>query len=115
MILSELDLFILQQIHEGDLRKKDVTTWTIAKKYNWGEELNNKGKSSYDGKCVTVGNRCKKMAKEGLIIIEREDRKNNYIIDGSRVKYQRKHKIGNATFPAIAVLDKLKKWTIFQI
>ncbi len=120
MILSEIDIFLLQTIAESALKGKEITTWDLAKKYDWGKNLDNlsvlKKTEFINGKTTVLNYRMKRMAKEGIVSIKKDNNKNHYVLDGNRIRCCKHTFIkSDGQKNAILVRDRDGKWIAFQI
>ena len=117
MIISELDIYLIKEIAESVLRGEDITTWDLAKKYDWGEDLSKlsvlKRTEFINGRTTSLNYRMQRMSKEGLVTIRKEDGKNHYVLDSDRIRYC-KHKFPSGIKDCIMVLDD-NKWAVFEI
>lgn len=118
MILNEIDLWLLRTIAEYALKGKEVTTWDLAKKYDWGKRLDNlsvlKRTEFMNGKTTVLNYRMKRMAKEGLVSIKKDNLKNHYVLDSDRIRYC-KHVFPSGRKDCIMVLGEDNKWSAFEI
>lgn len=88
IICDELDLFLIREMYKGALKKKEITTWDLAKMYHWGDEykINQIGHIHYyDGKCPKVNYRMNRMARAGLLHIKKGKTENKYELEGEKV------------------------------
>jgi len=120
MIYTDLDFFILKEIYQAGLNKKETTTWEIAKKYQWDDKTNFKNKKEEERflmkKSDKICKRLKRMAKEDLIIICKERKnKNSYNLDKRKVIFKKRHKFPDGFGKALFIKEKDKKWQIFQL
>ncbi|HEY0090082.1 MAG TPA: hypothetical protein VGB37_14645 [Candidatus Lokiarchaeia archaeon] len=103
MQYDELDLFILKKIIE----KGDVSTHEIAKEFKWGDknkfENSNDYKNYYSSKDTKINSRLKNMAKEEIVVIEKKERKNNFIVIKEKVK------------PCLMIKEKDGKFIILEL
>jgi len=102
---DELDFFILKEIF---FAKPSTTTWEITKKY-FGT---NHSLDFIIKKHILVKSRLKRMAKEGLIIISKNGRRNEYNLIKDKIRFCR-HKFPNGYKKAILI--KNDKWMAFEL
>ncbi len=114
MIWDKLDFFIVIELIKN--KKTGTTTWGIAKKFNWSEDISNLSKIQklgfYTIKTHTIQSRIENMVKEGLILKEKNSRKNIYtlILDRAKLinnKYDMKE--------ALKIIGKDNKIIIFEL
>lgn len=116
MILNNVDIEILRNIFE----KKETTTWDIANSYNWEDKPNNMDKSKkqvfYSAKTNLIEYRIKRLAKEGLIKIEKNDEE-IFRVDEKRVMIKRVRIINGIKINSYCLFVKGmdNKFCIFQI
>ena len=110
IIWDKLSFFIVSEI----LREKEISTWEIAKKYAWedkNERMDSRQKDRYFSvKSNFIKSRLKKMSEEGFVSSEN----NIFIIDRNKVLLK-KHKFPCGIRQALIVLDKSKKWNIYEL
>lgn len=113
MEITELDIFIIKQIYSMGV----VNTWDIAKTYNWDDkkrDMTQNQKNAYlTSKNNTIEYRLKRLAKMGLIKIEKNHEK-IYVLDTNRVILT-KHKFKCGIRDSIQIKNKDNRWIIQQI
>ena len=120
MILSEIDLFLIQGIAESALKGEEITTWDLAKKYLklQDNKLDNlsvlKRTEIVNGMTTSLNYRMRRMAKIGLVFINKDNCKNHYVLDSDRIRYC-KHKFPSGIKQSIMALGEDSKWAAFEI
>jgi len=118
MILNQVDIFLIRTIAEHALKGKEITTWDLAKRYDWGEEWKNfpvfKKKQFLDLQTTKINYRMKRMAEEGIVSIEKKNKRNHYILDGNRIRCC-KHTFPSGRKNAVLIKDSENKWSAFEI
>lgn len=130
LILDEIDKYIMISILNSHKKRKQITTWEMAKKYPWTQQ--DKGlfvtesdeTAFYTAKTVLLQNRLKRLEKLGLAKIVKEphtssdgkiSNKNTYFILGDRVKSS-KHKFANKYSQALHIKNsENNKWIIMEV
>ena len=116
--MDDLDLFILHKIIDSALNHKEITTWEIAKAYNWGY-TREKTNSFYNDKTNSIKYRLDCMEKDGLVQKEKnldsetKREKIDYIVDGN-IKYIQKYKFPDKKIGNCLMVKKIK-WTIYEV
>jgi len=107
---DNLSFFIISEI----LKEKEISTWDIAKRYSWEDKdnrMDSRQKDRYfDIKNGLIKCRLNKMIIEGFVS---KDNK-TFIIDKNKVMIK-KHKFPSGIRNALIVLDKSKKWSIYEL
>lgn len=86
-IYDELTFFIIGAIYEAGLKKEEITTGEIARKYNWQDKREFKTDSErrrfFTDKTSSVAGRLKNLEKRGLLTIEHQCKEceNYYVIE----------------------------------
>jgi hypothetical protein len=115
VIYDSLSVHIIKNI----LKEKEITTWKIAKSFNWIDKkdfwTNHQKDLFWSAKDALIRKRLKAMNKEGFVCIEKNSQKNVYIILSNKVYYQKKHKFPDCFSEALLIKEKNNKWLILQI
>lgn|SRR3990167_2023207 len=119
MLWDKLNLFIISSILEADAQKKKITTWDIAKSWNWedkplSESSRDKG-VFYKTKNNLIKYRFKDMAKEGIMIMEKIDGISQATLIRERVRLAKRHKFPDTYSKAVMIKLFEDKWVIYQI
>jgi len=118
MIIDELDVFLIRTIAEYALKEKEITTWDLAKKYDWGKNWEKlsvlKRKQFLDGQSTRITYRLKRMSEEGIVSIKKDNHKNHFVLDGNRIRCI-KHTFPNGRKNAVLIKDSENKWSAFEI
>ena len=113
MILNNVDIEILRMIYQ----KGVITTWDIANNFNWEDKPKEMDKSKkqvfYSAKTNLIEYRIKRLAKEGLIKIEKNE-ESIFILDEKRVLIK-KHKLPCGYRECLLIKELDGKWCVFQI
>ncbi len=113
VLLDSLDIVILKKIY----LKGVTTTWDIANSYSWEDKPKELSKiqrnNFFSAKTNLIEYRIKRLAKDGLIHIERNSEK-IFVLDTKRVIIK-KHKFPSGYKNALLIKDLNNSWIIFQI
>ncbi len=124
MEISHIDFFIISKIKKAKLKKKEITTWDIAKDYlnvkddgNNSQELKRKNYRLLKKQNEIIKNHLKKMSDWGLVLITKENNgnkiKNLYILIKENIKVG-KHKFPDRYCSNAFCLKIEKKWISFE-
>lgn len=112
VVFDDLDFFIIKSIYSAFDSGKEITTYKIAKEYDWGDE-NPKDDRFFNSKTNLVSYRLKKMKEEGFVDIEKNgDGKNVYNLIKENVILS-KHKFPDGYKDAILV--DCNGWCVFEV
>lgn len=109
MIFDEVDVHILREI----LLNKEISTWQIAKKFNWKEECP-KDNDFYDQKNSLINVRLKKMCEAGIMKKHKENNRNVYTMLKDKTEYIKRHRFKDCVSEAISIKDR-GKWITLQV
>jgi hypothetical protein len=130
MILDEMDKFILVSILDAHKKKSIITTWDIAKKFQWSPNdkglffTDNDENKFYTTKSNFIQRRIERLKEMGIVKIEKEPQnstkskkmiKNIYVINGDRIKKSNHQFFNNKTAMALLIKDSSDKWTILEL
>ena len=116
---TELGLFVIKEIYESGLNNKEISTWGIAKRFQWNGKLVFDNKKDEDRfltrKSNIICKRLKRMSKEGIIKITKERKnKNVYNLIGENVIFKKRCKFPDSCSNAIFIRERDRKWIIFE-
>lgn len=125
MILDELDLFILLTIENHVKNEKEITTYDIAKLFNWKDLNNSKLRNAPDrkyffsGKTMKIAFRLERMSDFGLIEIgidkESLKKKKTYTINAYNFDHK-KHTFPSGRKDSVFIRDcSTGKWMIIEL
>ena len=116
VLLDELDIFIIRQFFQKGI----TTTWSISNSYNWEDKPKDPTKiqknTFYSAKTNLIEYRIKRLSKDGLIKIEKNDEK-IFVLDTNRVIIKKVRNIGGIKINSecLFIKDINNKWCAFQL
>jgi hypothetical protein len=114
MNIDSLDVYIILKILQSDQKKKEVTTWELAKDYDWGEKYEDKNRF-LNQKTSLIKKRLKKMQEEKFVEIVKDfSGHSSFGLVEDKIIYG-KHKFFSGYKDALHIKTPQNKWIIFEI
>lgn len=119
-MLDDVSLFIISEIYNAFIEKRIITTYDIAKKYNWVDKSSERFQKStfYSKKSALITYKLERLASLGYIEIKNNGSKKEYILDGQKIIKINQRFLNGKTYriaPAIHLKHPSGKWIIFEI
>ena len=114
LILDDLDCHIIVSFWEAALEGKELTTWKISESFFNCEKEENKNRF-LTAQSTKVSWRIKKMVKDGFIEIHKENGRNKFILNDSKMILKKTRFPDGRLLHSVCVKDNKERWMIFQI